>query len=117
MAYSTSLAQRMRQALAAIPHVEEKKMFGGLAFMINGKMCLTVGPGRIMCRVEPAMHDALVAKKGCSNVIMKGRIYKGYVHVAEAQLQTKAALDYWVELALEYNKTIATATPSKVRRR
>ncbi|MBO9591770.1 MAG: TfoX/Sxy family protein [Niabella sp.] len=117
MAYSTSLAQRMRQALAAIPHVEEKKMFGGLAFMVNGKMCLTVGAGRIMCRVEAAMHDALVAKKGCSAVIMKGRIYRGYVHVNEAQLRTKASLDYWVELALEHNKTIAAAMPLKIRRR
>lgn len=104
MAYSETLARRMRQALASLPDVTEKKMFGGLAFMVNGKMCLTVGPGRIMCRVNPELHDALIAKKGCSTVIMRKRTYRGYVHVSEAQLLTKAALEYWVGLALEYNK-------------
>lgn len=117
MAYSESLAQRMRQALAAVPQVAEKKMFGGLAFMVNGKMCLTVGAGRIMCRVEPAMHDMLVAKKGCSGVIMKGHTYRGYVHVNEEQLRTKRALDYWIVLALEHNKTLGPAMSSKIRSR
>ncbi|MCF3111160.1 TfoX/Sxy family protein [Niabella sp. CC-SYL272] len=117
MAYSESLAQRMRRALSAVPGVQEKKMFGGLAFMVNGKMCLTVGPGRIMCRVDPALHDLLVAKRDCSSVIMRGRIYRGYVHISEDQLRTKAALDYWIALALEHNKTIDTAISSKARKR
>lgn len=116
MAYSELLAQRMRQALAHLPDVIEKKMFGGLAFMINGKMCLTVGAGRIMCRIDPAMYDALIAKKGCSSVVMKGRTYRGYLHIGEAQLQTSAALANWVGLALEYNQTIATAGNSGLRR-
>ncbi|WP_300604205.1 TfoX/Sxy family protein [Niabella sp.] len=106
MAYSESLAQRIRQALASLPDVIEKKMFGGLAFMLHGKMCLTVGPGRIMCRVNPDLHDMLVAKEGCDTVIMKGRRYRGYVHVDEDQLRTTVALDYWMGLALAYNKLI-----------
>ncbi|WP_018627263.1 TfoX/Sxy family protein [Niabella aurantiaca] len=114
MAYSESLAKRMRQALASLPDVAEKKMFGGLAFMVNGKMCLTVGPGRIMCRIDPGMQDALVAREGCSTVVMKGRVYRGYIHVSEAGLQNKAALGYWIRLALEYNKVLSgTGRPKK----
>lgn len=115
MPYSEKLAQRMRQALAQLPDVAEKKMFGGLAFMVNGKMCLTVGPGRIMCRVDPGMHDTLTARKGCRTVVMKGRVYKGYVQVDEDQLQTPAALGDWISLALEFNKTI-TGKPEKAPR-
>jgi hypothetical protein len=99
MAYSEKLAERLRQALAGIPHVEEKKMFGGLAFMVNNKMCLTAGKDRIMCRIDPDHHE-----KGCETVIMGGRTYKGYVHVNENNLKTKAALDHWVTLALAFNK-------------
>lgn len=106
MAYSESLAQRMRQALAHLPDITERKMFGGLAFMINGKMCLTVGPERIMCRIDPGMHSALIAGEGCSAVVMKGRVYRGYIHVSMDQLRTKKALAYWINLALEFNKTI-----------
>jgi TfoX/Sxy family transcriptional regulator of competence genes len=54
MAYSEELADKLRWALAEVPKVEEKKMFGGLAFMVNGKMCMTAGPKRIMCRIDPA---------------------------------------------------------------
>ncbi|SDC65092.1 TfoX/Sxy family protein [Niabella drilacis] len=113
MAYSESLAQRMRQALSALPGVTEKKMFGGLAFMVNGKMCLTAGPGRIMCRVNPEAHDTLTARDGCETVVMGGRVYRGYVHVNEDQLQTPEALAYWVNLALEFNSVITGTGKAK----
>ncbi|SIN67197.1 TfoX/Sxy family protein [Chitinophaga niabensis] len=102
MAYSEKLADRLRRALAGIGKVEEKKMFGGLAFMVNGKMCLTAGKDRIMCRIDPDHRE-----EGCETVIMGGRKYKGYVHVNENNLETKAALDHWVKLALDFNKKAA----------
>lgn len=101
MAYSEKLAERLRQALAGIQKVEEKKMFGGLAFMVNGKMCLTAGKDRIMCRIGPGHQE-----KGCETVIMGGKEYKGYVHVNEANLKTKAEMDHWVKLALDFNKLL-----------
>jgi TfoX/Sxy family transcriptional regulator of competence genes len=64
MAYNEELAERVREALAHLPKVEEKKMFGGIAFMVNDKMCITVGKDRIMCRIDPAIHDDILAKKG-----------------------------------------------------
>lgn len=104
MAYSGKLAHKIRQALAHLPAVEEKRMFGGIAFMVNGKMCLTAGADRMMCRIDPGIHETVVKRKGCRTVFMKGREYKGYVYVNEDNLQTKAALNYWVTLALDFNK-------------
>ena len=104
MAYNERIANKIRQALAHIPGIEEKKMFGSLAFMVNGKMCLTAGPDRMMCRIDPDLHETAIQKKGVRTVIMKGREYKGYVYVNEENLNIKAEFDYWVGLALDHNK-------------
>ena len=112
MAYNETLADRVREALADAPRVEEKKMFRGLAFMVNGKMCVTIGADDIMCRVDPLLHDSLVEQRGCRGMQMKGREYKGYVRVSEDVLKTKRQLDYWVGLALDFNPK-AKASPKK----
>lgn len=104
MAYSEKIADNLRQALAGVPNVEEKKMFGGLAFMVAGKMCLTAGSGRIMCRIDPKLHESVVEKEHCQTVVMKGRKYKGYVYVSEDMLNTAADFQYWVSLALDFSK-------------
>lgn len=105
MAYDEELADRIRKALAHLPNVKEKKMFGGLAFMVDNKMCITTaGPDRIMCRIDPAIHNEASKRKGCSTVIMRGREYKGYVHVNKDSIKNKKDFDYWVGLALDYNK-------------
>ena len=101
MVRDDELLNRVRAALAHLPSVEEKKMFGGTAFMVRTKMCITVRAGRIMCRIDPASHDALLRCKGCQTVIMKGREYRGYVYVDAESLKTKNALKYWVDLALK----------------
>ena len=106
MAYSEKLAERIRKALAHLPDVQEKKMFGSLAFMVNGKMCLTAGPGRMMCRIDPVLHEDAVEKEGCQTVIMRGREYKGYVYVSEDSLGTETEFNYWIELALKFNKNL-----------
>lgn len=104
MAYNEILADKIRQALAHLPSVEEKKMFGGIAFMVNGKMCLSAGADRIMCRIDPAIHQEVVRREGCRTVIMKGREYKGYIYVNEDSLRTTSDFNYWVTLALDFNK-------------
>lgn len=104
MSYNEELASRVRTSLSHLPKVAEKKMFGGLAFMVNNKMCITIGSERIMCRIDPEIQKDLLKKKGCSAVIMKGSKYKGYVHVGEDGIKSKKDLTYWVGLALEYNK-------------
>lgn len=106
MAYSKILADSIRQALAGVPNVEEKKMFGGLAFMVGGKMCVTAGTGRIMCRIAPELHESVIEKEGCPTVVMKGREYRGYVYVSEDNLQSAADFQHWVSLALDFNKKL-----------
>ncbi len=104
MAYDEKLAGRIRKALAQLPEVKEKKMFGSLSFMVNDKMCLTAGANRIMCRIDPAMHEEVIKRNGCHTIKMRGREYKGYVHVDKDSIKTKKDFDYWVGLALDFNK-------------
>ena len=94
-----ALTRRVRAALSHLPDVEEKKMFGARTFMVNGKMCVSVRAERIMCRIDPAIHDAMVEMEGCSAMEMKGRAYPGYVHGSHAVLNTKKQLDFWLGLA------------------
>lgn len=89
-------------------------MFGGIAFMVRGKMCVTVGRERIMCRIDPAMHDAALNHEGCRTMVMKGREYRGYVHVDAEAVTSKRDLAYWIALALAYNKKLG-ATSTKRR--
>jgi TfoX/Sxy family transcriptional regulator of competence genes len=98
-----ALVDRVRAALGGTPHVEEKRMFGGTAFMVRGRMCISARPARIMCRIDPATHDVAVRRQGCRPVIMKGREYRGYVYVDAGGVRTKRDLERWIELALEYN--------------
>lgn len=104
MAYDQVLTDRIRAALAGNRRVEEKKMFGGIAFMVQGKMCVTVGKERIMCRIDPEVHDVALQHKACRTVVMRGRQYRGFVYVDAEAVRTKASLDYWVGLALDYNE-------------
>ncbi len=113
MAYNEKLTGRLREVLAGIPNVEEKKMFRGVAFMVNDKMCITAGDDEIMCRIDPALHDEVVELLGCRPTIMKGREYKGYVYVHEDVLKTKKQLAYWVDLALDFNKYAKSSKKKK----
>ena len=115
MAYNEKLADRVRTALAEIPKVEEKRMFRGVAFMVNGKMCITVGDDEIMCRIDPALHDKAIKKKGSRTMVMKGREYRGYVLVSEEGRKTKKDFDYWIALALDFNKR-AKASPKRKKK-
>lgn len=74
MAYNEKLADRIREALFAknILKVEEKKMFGGLAFMIKGKMCVCASGDDLMCRFDPALQEEIADKRGYQPMIMKG---------------------------------------------
>ena len=116
MAYNEQLTNRVRAALAAIPNVEEKKMFSGITFMVNGKMCISVGNDRIMCRVDPAIHDDVVVRKGSRTVQMKGRDYRGYIYVSEEGIKTKKDFDFWIILSLEFNKKAKASRPTQKKR-
>lgn len=103
MAYSEKLAERLREALSHLPRVEEKRMFSGVAFMVNGKMCVNVSGDELMCRFDPDLHDELAEKNGFRTMVMKGRELKGYGYVSEEGIRTKKELSYWVDLCLAFN--------------
>ncbi len=119
MSGDDGLRERVEAALAGAPDVEPRRMFGGVTFMVRGKMCISVGKGRLMCRIDPAIHDKAVAREGCRTVFMKGRAYRGYVYVDAHAVRTTLQLDYWIGLALVYNKAAhgaARAQGAKRRR-
>ncbi|HEY6926179.1 MAG TPA: TfoX/Sxy family protein [Steroidobacteraceae bacterium] len=107
------LIDRVRAALGHTPRVAERKMFGGITFMVNRKMCISVGSTRLMCRIDPELHDIALTRKGARTVRMKGRAYRGFVHVDKDAVKSKRALDYWVKLCLTFNKR---AKSSRARR-
>ncbi len=106
MAYSEKIAQRIRHALKHLDNVEEKKIFGGLAFMVNGKMCLAVGAKEVMYRIDPQLHEQEVQKTGCSTVVMGGKNYRGYIDVQAENLKHDIDLKYWIDLALDFNNQL-----------
>ena len=105
VAYDESLANRVRTALGNTRRVQERRMFGGLVFMVREKMCISVGKERIMCRLDPAIHNAALKHKGGRTVVMRGRPCRGYVYIDAEVARTKRQLDYWywVHLALDQN--------------
>ncbi|HET9343476.1 MAG TPA: TfoX/Sxy family protein [Candidatus Eremiobacteraceae bacterium] len=111
-----TLVDRIRTALADTPNVQEKRMFGGVGFMVRGKLCLSARQKRMMCRIDPALHDDVLRRKSCRTVVMKGRSLRGYVRVEASKVRTRRDLDYWVALALDYNRQITESVKKKPRR-
>jgi TfoX/Sxy family transcriptional regulator of competence genes len=113
MAYNEKLADRVRELIAPTHKItEEKKMFGGLCFMVNDKMCVGVEKERMMVRLDPDLSDEVMEKEGCKPMDFTGKVMKGYVFVDIEALNTKKKLEYWIKLALDYNK-IARASKKK----
>ncbi len=105
MAVDEDLTERIRNLLDGIRRVEEKKMFRGIVFMVNGKMCVTASDRGMMCRIDPSIQKDLLKRKGCRVMTMKGRTYNGYVMVDQSALGTKKQLEFWIAHALEFNKS------------
>lgn len=104
MAYSEKLVNRIREAIQHLPKVEEKKMFRGVTFMVNGKMCVGVSGDEMMCRFDPALQKTVAEKPGFRTMIMKGREYKGYGYISQEGIKSKKDLNYWLGLALNFNR-------------
>lgn len=109
MSSEIDLLDRVRAALADIPDVTEKRMFGGVGFLVRGHLCVSCRPQRIMCRIDPAIHDEVIRQDGCRTMVMGGREYRGYVHVDAESVRTQRSLKRWIDLALSYNESL----PSK----
>ena len=114
MSYNEKLADRTREIISrSHKNVEEKKMFGGLCFMVNGKMCVGVEQHRLMVRFDPSLNDAVMEKEGVKPMDFTSKVMKGYAFVDIDVLNTEKRLDYWIQLALDYNKTAKASKKKK----
>lgn len=113
MPYSQSLANRVREKLVKLSNIEEKEMFGGLVFMYNDKMCVGIIKDELMCRINPDFHDTAVEMTGCRIMDFTKRPMKGYVLVEDIGMKTPKELDFWINLAIEFNKLAKTSKSTK----
>lgn len=106
MAFNSKLADRVREYLVQFPKlvIQEKKMFGGLAFMVNGKMCVNVSGENLMCRFDPALLDNVAERNGFTPMIMRGKEYKGYCYVQPEGFKNKKDFEFWMNLCLDFNE-------------
>ncbi|WIM88995.1 TfoX/Sxy family protein [Candidatus Mycobacterium wuenschmannii] len=103
MAYDLDLAERVRELLASNRGVDEKRMFGGLAFLINGNMAVAVSKqGGIMVRVPPDETEQLLARDHVNPMVMAGRETRGWIRVDTAGVKTKRQLAAWVDRGADY---------------
>jgi len=108
VAYDEDLADRLRELLAGETDVSEKKMFGGLAFIVGAKLAVSVsGQGGLMVRVDPAGSANLVATTNAYPVEMRGRAMRGWLRVDSEDVRSKRQLAKWVDLAMTYVRSLS----------
>lgn len=118
MAYDEDLVDRVREQLSGEPDVTERRMFGGLAFMVGGKMALTVSrEGGLLLRVDPAKADALAETTAARPAVMRGREMRGWLRVGSDALRTKRELSKWVGLAKTYSASLPAQKSTSTRRK
>ena len=107
MAYDEQLAARIRELVAGERDLTEKKMFGGLAFLIGGNMAVAAsGQGGPLARVDPAQSDSLVASTKAQPMEMRGRAMAGWLRVDSDDVRTKRELSRWVERGVKYARSL-----------
>jgi TfoX N-terminal domain len=107
VAYDEELAARMRELVGSEPGVVEKKMFGGLAFLIGGNMAVAAsGQGGILVRVSPEQSEDLVATTNARLMEMRGRQMQGWLRVDPGDVRGKRELAKWVELGTTYARSL-----------
>jgi TfoX/Sxy family transcriptional regulator of competence genes len=107
MAYDEDLANRLRELLADEDGVTEKKMFGGLAFLVRGNMSVSAsGKGGLLARIAPDDTDAALARAHVTRMEMAGRSMDGWIRVAPEGVKTKRQLASWVDRSLAFVRTL-----------
>jgi TfoX/Sxy family transcriptional regulator of competence genes len=108
VAYDEILAATIRDLLAAEPDVSEKKMFGGLAFLVHGKLAIAAsGQGGVLVRADPASADHLVDTTVAEVAVMRGRPMDGWLRVSADHLRTRRQVAKWVQVGAGYARTLA----------
>lgn len=114
MAHDEQLATRVRQFFKErAVAFEEKRMMGGLCFMVDGKMCVGVEKERLMARIDPSIYEKALGRKGCVPMDFTGRPMRGFVFVNAEGLAADRDLASWLELALEFNPRAVSSKKKK----
>ena len=114
MAYSELLADRLRQIFKEKQTAfEEKKMMGGVCFLVDDKMCAGVHEERLMARIGPEIYEKALTRKGCREMDFTGRTMKGYVFVSPEGTDSDADLEAWVQLCLDFNPKAKSSKKKK----
>jgi len=113
MAYNKILADRIREILVDQPQIEEKEMMGGVAFMVNDKMCVGVVKDEMMARIDPDVYDEALERNGCRPMDFTKKPMKGWVFISPEGIDRVKDLEYWIGLALEFNKKAKSSKKRK----
>jgi TfoX/Sxy family transcriptional regulator of competence genes len=107
MAYDEELADRIRGATQDRDDVSEKRMFGGLAFLVNGNMAVSAsGQGGLLLRVDPGESVSLVREDGVTRAVMRGREMDGWVRVDRSAITSDPEIDRWVRVGVAYAESL-----------
>jgi TfoX N-terminal domain len=116
MAYDEQTAGRVRKLLSVRPDVVEKRIMGGLCFMVQGRMCCSVsGKGGLLVRVGADAHPLMLGEPHVQPMEMRGRIMTGFVRVMPEGYRTEAGLKKWVKRGVDFVATMASAPPTRKR--
>ena len=111
VAYDEDLASRIRDLIGDEPDVREKRMFGGLAFLVGGNMAVAASSqGGLLLRVDPAQTDALVAEPHAEPFVMRGRAMQGWLRVDTDGVRTESQLEPWVRRGVAHARSLAPKT-------
>ncbi|MGN6754667.1 MAG: TfoX/Sxy family protein [Intrasporangium sp.] len=107
MAYDEELAHRIREQVQDVPGLTEKRMFGGLAFLVDGNMSVSAsGQGGLLLRIDPADTDALVSEPHVSRAVMQGRAMDGWLRVDDEAITSDEDLRRWIDVGVAYARSL-----------
>ncbi len=115
MPYDEELAGRIRKSIARKGPIDEMKAFGGLSFMLDGKMCVGVQKNRLMVRIDPDKHDTLIKRQGAGPMDFTGRPMRGFLFIDAKGVPDAGSLNFWVNESVEYVRTVPAKKRGKRR--
>jgi len=116
MPYDELLADRIRNTLKEKRvATTEKKMMGGLCFMVDDKMCVGIVKNELMARIDPEIYGEALSKKGCKEMNFTGRPMKGFVFVEPEGVDLDTDLEYWIDLCLDFNPKAKSSKKPRIK--
>jgi len=113
MAYDELLTNRVREALSQQPIVDEIKMFQGICFMVDDKMCICIREDGLLCRIGKEQAAIELEKGDCRQMMHGTRVMKDFVYVDHENLRTNKDFDHWIKLSLQFNKVAKASKKGK----